>query len=321
MDIFSDSGSAPIFLMTDAPPRSCNYRCPYCFWNKRTQNGSGFLPDRDEFARWSTALRTAVEKIKPQLMVSMGPRGEALIIPKWWPLFKWVASRENVTSVSFLSNLSRRIEPYFEGVEMRKVGITATLHPTQFKDHDRDLAAFIDQVKWLKNSGARVVVNYVLTPDQIGAFPAYKKYFSDIGVTMTANLFRGLWGGAIYPEAFSAAELETIREHLSDVPFIYEYQSHLMHPRGNPCTAGRFLIFMESDGQIFNCNFAHEHMGSVFDDRLEVYTENRPCTASKCECKWTIPLQESFVRNYVGVGNIHEFKKRKAGEIGEHPFV
>ena len=29
---------------------------------------------------------------------------------------------------------------------------------------------------------------------------------------------------------------------------------------------------------------------------------------TKCECKWTIPLQEHIVKDYVGIGNIHEFK-------------
>lgn len=322
VDIFKAGGSEIIYLMTDSPPTVCNFRCPYCFHNEKEQWGIGYHPFEDEYNEWVNAVETAIIKIQRPLMLSIGPRGEPLVIPKWWDFLHKVANNSKVLSVSFLSNLSAPIVSKFNEVDIKKIGITATLHPTNFKDPVADFENFYKQVKWLKENGARVVVNYVLTPEQLPHFHVYRSKFSDLGVTMVANLFRGKYKDKTYPDNFTEKELKIIREYLNDdLPFIFNYQSHFLNPFGNKCTAGRYIFFMEYDGSIYNCNFARERLGSIYDDVLYLFDENCYCTVTKCECKWTIPLQEHIVKDYVGIGNIHEFKRRKSSEQGYHPFT
>lgn len=318
-DLFQP-GNELLFLMTDSPPTTCNYRCPYCFFNDKTQGGMGFLKLQPEYELWAEVIQTAVAKIQRPLMLSIGPRGEALAIPPWWDLLRKLCALEKVRSVAFVSNLSLPIAPHLTGIDLHKIGLTATLHPSQYRDPERDFNAFFGQVSWLREHGVRVVVNYVLTPDQIPHFHIYRARFREIGVTMTANLFRGTFNGKLYPDSFTSEELRVAREYLKDVPYIYEYQSHAISPYGHSCTAGRALVFLENDGAVFNCNFARERLGSIYDDQLFVFDENCQCSSTRCECKWTIPLQEEFVHDYVAVGNIHEFRRRPPGEIGVHPF-
>lgn len=315
-----EAGSELLFLATDSPPTSCNYRCPYCFFNAETQGGFGFLPLASEYDLWAEVVQLAVQKIQRPLMLSISPRGEALVLPRWWDLLRSLCSYDKVKSVAFVSNLSRPIARHLSGIELSKIGLTATLHPSQYRNPERDFNAFFDQVAWLKAQGARVVINYVLTPDQLPHFHIYRARFESIGVNMTANLFRGRSNGKEYPQSYSEEELTIAKEYLKDVPSIYEYQSHAISPFGHRCTAGRAVIFLENDGGVFNCNFARERLGSVYDDHLFAFGENCLCSSTKCECKWTIPLQEELVRDYVAVGNIHEFRRRPRGESGIHPF-
>ena len=98
----------------------------------REQWGIGYHPFEDEYNEWVNAVETAIIKIQRPLMLSIGPRGEPLVIPKWWDFLHKVANNSKVLSVSFLSNLSAPIVSKFNEVDIKKIGITATLHPTEF---------------------------------------------------------------------------------------------------------------------------------------------------------------------------------------------
>src|SRR4030067_814676 len=109
VDIFRSEGSEIIYLMTDSPPTLCNYRCPYCFHNEKKQGGIGYHPFDDEYNTWVNAVEAAIIKIQRPLMLSIGPRGEPLVIPKWWDFLQKVAKNSKVISVSFFANLSTPI--------------------------------------------------------------------------------------------------------------------------------------------------------------------------------------------------------------------
>lgn len=317
IDLFKSSAETPIFIECDCPSTVCNYRCAYCF----LQNTVGYLPYKNEFEQWKKTVQAIVDKIQRPLLLSMGPSGEPLVQPDWWQFMRGIVQYPNVKMITFVSNLSLPIEPYLEGIDTHKLGATGTFHPSEFKDHDKDFKFFLKQAVFLKKAGVKIAVNYVLTPYQIEAFPEYRRIFAENGIYMTANLFRGKWQDKLYPESYTAEELRTVGKYLEQTPFIYEYQSHIFSPYGNKCTAGRYAFNVTYDGRVFPCYFVAEQLGSIFDAELPVYDENLICSARICECKWTIPLQEHIVENYVSVGNVHEILKRPGNDKGTHPFL
>jgi len=318
INIFEKADDRPLFIECDCPATVCNYRCFYCFV---PANVGGFFPFENEFNQWKKTVQTVVSKIKRPLILSMGPSGEPLVQPEWWKVFRRIIEKPNVKMATFVTNLSLPIKPLLNGIDPHKIGMTATLHPTEFKDSEKDFNFFLEQADYLREIGVEIAVNYVLVPSQIPDFPRYRKIFADHGIVMTANLFRGTWKEMAYPESYTKYELEIIKEYLADLPFIYDYQSHTLSPYGNRCTAGRFALNINFDGSIFPCYFVAQRLGSVFDDALNIYEENFICTSRVCECKWTIPLQEHIVEEYKGLGNVHGIRKRKDNIKGVHPFV
>ena len=316
ISLFDDCSDKPLFIVSDAPPSSCNFRCPYCFYHKSI----GFEAYSEQFENWKSAMSTALEKIKRPLYLCIGPRGDPMEVVEWWPEYRKIAMHPNVKRAAFVSNLSKPIAPLIDGIDPNRIGVTGTIHPTQWKDKDHGFAQFVDNVMHLKNIGAAIVLNYVLAPYQISEYMRYKNFFEEREVPVTCNLFRGTYKGKVYPESYTQEEWSLAKENMSDIPYYYEFQSRLADPFGRLCTAGRHAINMEADGSVYPCYFVRTKFGSIFDDQLFLLDEDIECSSHICECKWSIPLQRELVSGYRHVGNIHQIVKRPDGETGDNPF-
>lgn len=321
VDLFADDRDLPLFIVTDAPATTCNYRCPYCSYFRSGEVLATLPMYEADFERWVRALRTALTRIRRPLYLCMGPQGEALEVPGWWPVFREALSFPSVRMAAFVSNLSKPMAPFVEGLDCSRIGVTASIHPTQWRSAEQGLAFFTEQVLYLRNAGVKIIVNYVLTPYQLRDFPSYRRHFEALGIPVTCNVFRGEHKGKLYPEAFDDESLALMREYMAELPSVFDYQSRRLSPFGVACTAAQHAINLKTDGSVFPCYFADHRLGSIYDERLPIYDEPFTCTASQCICKWSIPLMVDNVRDYVCVGNIHQILRRPAGQVGTHPFL
>lgn len=315
IDIFKEKKEGSLAVVFDCPSKICNYRCPYCF-----HQPDGFNQDQKEFLQWSQLLDALLSKIQNSLYLVIGPCGEPLMLPEWWSIVRNILKKPNVKTLCFVSNLSRPIANLMVGIDPCKIGVKASIHPTQYKD-DKDLRFFIDQAIYLKSIGVHIVVNYVLAPYQLKEFTKYQKIFNDIGIQFTANVFRGIYEGKVYPEANTEEELDLMKGFLSSEPFIFEYQSHAKKPLGESCSAGNDCIYITMDGAVYNCPFDKQRIGSLLDKELPIYNENCLCGSNACECHWSIGLMEHVYRRYnKSHFPIIGYKSRDGGEIGKHPY-
>jgi len=315
VDLFEPGDGRPICIISPAPSRTCNYRCEYCYHHEH-----GFTKNAQATESWRKAALTAVAKIPRPLMLSMGAMGEPLFIPLWRQTAVDLLRHDNVRRLSFVSNLSIDPASFLEEADPARIGVVASLHPSEFKDVESDFQTFLTRLIWLKERGASLVVNYVLTPSQIADFTGYRQILRNHGIPMTSNILRGPFRGKMYPEAYTRDELATIRAFYDEAPFIYDYQSHLKDPFGSRCTSGRYVFHLEFDGTLYNCHFARQRLGSIYDQKLMVRRENGFCTARKCESQTTIGVREDVVRRYRMAGNMHYFAPRLEGDEGENPF-
>ena len=292
-NIFEPGNGEPITIICIAPSRTCNYRCDYCYHHEH-----GFTKNADAMDQWVRSILTAGKRIQRPIRFSAGAMGEPMVMPKWRDTTIKLLKRENVISLSFVSNLFNPIEPFFDNVDPNKVGLMASLHPSEFKDHDRELKNFLDKLVRLKSLGVDVVVNYVLTPGQIEKFKDYQKLIFALGIPTTSNVLRGPFKGKIYPEAFTPQEMELIQNCYDENSFVFDSQSHVKNPYGIECVSGRKGFELLFDGTLINCGFARNRFGSIFDDTLMIRKENSFCTASQCECQtligWQVDVERKF---------------------------
>ena len=315
-NLFEMGDGKPVVIVSPAPARTCNYRCEYCF-----HHDHGFTKNQSAMESWSKVILTAVERIPRPLIFAMGAMGEPLFMPKWREVALKILSYPHVQRIGFVSNLTIDPKDLISRVDPNRIGVLASLHPSEFKEHDSDLARFLERTTYLKECGVSVAVNYVLTPEQIHDFSKYKTILNARGIPLISNILRGPFRDKVYPEAYSEEEIKKARQCQSEIPFIYEYQSHEKNPYGIRCVSGRWAFHLEFDGTVYNCDFARQKLGSIYDEKLMVRTENCYCTATECESQVMISFIEDVVRDYRVQGNMHHFDKRPGNQIGEHPYL
>ena len=314
--LFGQPSELPLLVSCNCPFTLCNYRCSYCYLD---HDGRDAKQERRQFRRWNRTIDRIVEIPRP-LLLSIGTQGEPVANKMFWDTLRRLSPLEHVRGFWFPTNLSRPLEALTEGIDISKLGITGSLHPTEFKKHDKDLDFFFEQCQWVVDRGGDVVVNFILTPDQIESFPAYRYIARERGFDMTVNIFKGEYRGQTYPDAYTPEEHERIREYFSDRPMVHKFMSgHMSY--GVDCAAGRDMIHIEEDGQVLNCPFAREPMGSIFDDDFEIRSETSPCSTDWCRCHWTIGLMTGMVERYRRTKNILRYEERDAEDPVRSAFA
>jgi MoaA/NifB/PqqE/SkfB family radical SAM enzyme len=236
--------------------------------------------------------------------------GEPFFIPIWKETALKLLERDNVVSLAAVSNLSMDIEAFFDKADPAKVGIMASLHPTEFKNHDEDFEAFLRRLKTLRDIGVSLVVNYVLTPDQVHLYPKYRSSIFALDIPMTSNVLRGPFRGKIYPEAFTDDEMAIVKLCYDENSYIFDSQSHYRNPYGLECVSGRVGFYLEYDGSLYNCHFARQKIGSVYDEKLMARTQNGYCTATKCESQTTIGWQAEIALKFGVQRTMHHYVRK-----------
>jgi len=304
-DLFQSGSGEEIIIISPAPSRACNFRCAYCY-----HHDHGFNKNTEATQQWSKAIITAADKIKRPIRFSAGAMGEPFFDPIWKETALKLVERDNVVSLAAASNLSMDIESFFDKADPAKVGIMASLHPSEFKNHDDDFEAFLRRLKTLRNIGVSLVVNYVLTPDQVHSYPMYRSRISDLEIPMTSNVLRGPFRGKVYPEAFTEDEMAIVKLCYDENSYIFDSQSHYRNPYGLECISGRVGFYLEYDGALYNCHFARQKIGSVYDEKLMARTQNGYCTATKCESQTTIGWQADIARQFEVQRTMHHYVRK-----------
>lgn len=317
VSLFEHASDAPLLVACNCPWTLCNYRCHYCYLD---HDGRRAQAEELAFDQWEHVIDRVCEIPRP-LYLAAGTDGEPLTSPRFWQTLRRLTAHDHVKGIWFPTNLSRPIERMAEGVDVSKLGLTASLHPTEFENHDRELSQFLDRCRWVIDNGGDVVINFILTPQHIPLFPLYRYIARQREIPMTANVFRGEHEGRAYPEAFSTQEHAAMREYFSDRPFVYEFMSG-RSSRGVECTAGRDSIHVDATtGAVTNCQFAREPMGSIFDPHFQIRSKTSACSADWCKCHWTNGLISSAAQRYRRTRGIFHFEARPEGDVGSNPFA
>lgn len=314
--VFREASDAPLLVSCNCPTTLCNYRCSYCYLDHDNRDAKG---EARGVRAWQRTMERII-KIKRPLYLAIGTEGEPLVVKPFFDLLRQISPLEHVKGIWFPTNLSRPIEEIAEGVDISKLGLTASLHPSEFSDHDRSLNNFLSRCEWVRENGGDVVINFILTPGQFDLFPAYRWIARERGIPMTANVFKGVYQGKSYPESYTEEEHALFKEFFEDRPLVHEFMSG-RSSRGVPCNAGRDLIHVEAArGAVWNCPFAMEPMGSIWDDDFSVRNCSSPCTTDWCECHWTIGLTEEMSERFSRTKSILNYEARSEPRAGARPF-
>lgn len=200
------------------------------------------------------------------------------------------------------SNLaSQRVRAFVQSVSPKRVvSIHCGVHPEE-REKRNGWPLLLDNLRILVEAGFPVIASCVMTPDAFALYERAGERLDSVGVPLIPKLVRGPYRGQHYPQSYSVAQREQFLR-FSDLAAQRIGQSHLEPMRHDPtvnplvdryfldglrdftgvsCSAGRDVVTISADGNIYACGETH-HIGNLFQRRLKLFDQPKPCRSEWC---------------------------------------
>jgi len=275
---------------------SCNYRCPYCFYNEAGWTELAKKNLYYEAVMWEAAWSRVHDLYgRCQLRITAG---EPFTYPRFDELLERIARLHDlqVTTNCSQGEAMRRVA---ERIAPAALELDCTYHPLM-----SELDAFADNVALLRERGFVANVCFLAYPPQMPRMAEYKRRFAEKGQYMNMAIFWGKFKGEQYPFAYTPEERRAIKEtigvEIGPETVNLEPESY----RGKPCGAGQRYGVVQGDGRVFRCGqlgLEHQSIGSLFDPDFRLAEAASPCTVDYCRSKefqvaWDAADRETLLR-------------------------
>lgn len=284
----------------------CNFECPYCFYDDSQRSM------KTRAADWLRGKISAINPYKTRFITpeeignffdGTGKRwwlmisgGEPFVYPKFIEIVKRLSQKHLVT---IGTNLSLPIDRFISEISPKNIwSFYISMHLGERERKGFSVDELLLKVKKLRDAGFRTEINYVMYPPLIPRFPEIYKKFKDEGFDLQAKVFRGVYGGKLYPKAYTEEERNVFYDFIpSEIDRAASFEN--LSFTGVPCTAGLNLIRINPNGSIVRCPHDREKLGNIFTDEMKLHKKVKNCAVPYCKC--TLAIKENCVN----------FEKRK----------
>jgi len=263
---------------------SCNYRCPYCWWEMdglwdRLAGQNRILKP----AEWKRVWDGVADSCGPLRLDILG--GEPLLYPESGDVLRSLSERHKIVVSTNLS-----IEPAELGdMDPGRVHFNASFHP-EFSRLDE----FLPKVLGLKARGFEPGVVLVAWPPFLGRVDGYRRSFVSQGIPFSLMVFQGRYAGKEYPESYTPRERAILSDCIRDEGE-RSFRVGRSSTRGRPCHAGRVYANVKGDGTVYRCGqdaFSRKPLGNILDPGFKLHPSARPCPYEHCSCQEYEYLEE-----------------------------
>jgi MoaA/NifB/PqqE/SkfB family radical SAM enzyme len=292
----------------------CQFHCPYCIAAPMQGDPAAHIFNEQ-------ALRTIVGnlvRLPHRINIRLGVLGEFFLSPALIEAARQLTRAENTASVNCITNLGFSAGFYrkaLSGWDLSKVGMVASLHPTEV----RRLDAWLDTARELDRA-LDFAVTLVGYPPLLPGLPALVDRLRGLGLSTFIQGFVGDYQGRSYPFAYTQAERELLRRVSSSR---HDYAYFIEATRPGLCHAGQTGIFVDMTGQVRPCGMGArpEVLGNLLaGPELALFPGPRPCPRQTCLCDTENINTASFAQFYEHTGpNQHKFRYRFADLAATRP--
>ena len=223
-------------------PAECNYVCPYCSYDPKTQSGHHF---QGTIAAWKDAF---LKTFRNQYVIFYFGHGEPMIGKNWPEVVEMIGS-EKKWEMRVISNLSQDPGHLIktEAAKTGRLNVNASFHPTIV---DREV--FYSKLKQYQDAGINIPVVYTMWPPFFERFLDDLQYFSARGALVHLRRFRGWFKNKLYPEAYSEAERRLIAHYTDRATIKYMLANELTD--GELTWAGVDFMIIDNQGNVGYCD-------------------------------------------------------------------
>jgi len=167
-------------------------------------------------------------------------------------------------------------------VSDRVIKITAAIHIQERERHGIDPRIFVDDVEYLASRGFHINALYVMYP------PLFDRAQTDIArmrdhatVDVQAKVFKGVYQGKRYPEAYTNHERDKILSLSGGYKFNDKYLTLPLTFQGRSCSAGVRSFKIMVTGDVRRCASVAETYGNLYAGTFSPAVSSEPCTARR----------------------------------------
>jgi MoaA/NifB/PqqE/SkfB family radical SAM enzyme len=266
--------------------KQCNFNCSYCF--------RGYDPNRSNVPIDISKLKKNLDLLSDEWLFYI-TGGEPFLEKDIIEVCQAITRRHYL---SINTNLSlNKVFEFADKIDpKRTLSISAAVHIVEREKRDLKLKSYIEKICYLQNKGFNIIASYVVSPDLLTRIKQDLEYLKSSGVQKARiKVFRGIYNGKYYPNAFNIEEKELIKSLESDYPEIeILLKNHNFH--GHQCRAGKDFFIMERNGDLKRCSNILRSYGNFIESTMVSDGEARPCPAKHCGCP------------YEGIRNVMDMK-------------
>jgi MoaA/NifB/PqqE/SkfB family radical SAM enzyme len=259
--------------------KSCNFSCPQCVGRAVPLPGQ-YAPERINIPAFKIFLAETEKTFK---IIFTG--GEPLFVENIIEAFIEITKKHYLALITNLT--SPKVYELAEWIDPNRVAyIAASAHVYELKKR-KLLETFIANCKLLKKMGFTLYVSEVAYPFISGEYHENKKIFTDNGVQLNYQAFRGVWKGKQYPDAYTDEEIKlfNLTKYMYYSPYIFNRKNKL-------CNAGYNVGVILNEGNIQPCFFRFEHIGNIYEG-VRFNNDLTRCPFDCCSCPF--PVYEKYL--------------------------
>lgn len=209
----------------------CNYSCPYC---DQARERPWLQYHEIESEYWIEFFKS----LPPSLLHLSG--GEPFLYSGFYDILN---EMPKMHMFYLATNLSMSLNKFVDIVDPKRVWvIAASLHPSS---SNFSLKEYIDKIKYLRQFGYNVFVNYVAYPKQIHLIPIFKQLIESAGAFFNVDPFISKTYNYTQEEENEVKKYLTQRRKIG---FRWEEEGTIKY-----CSAGKDYIFVAPNGEVFRC--------------------------------------------------------------------
>ena len=248
-------------------PCECNYACPYCTYDPKTQNGQYFKGTIDG---WRHAFKNAFGN---QHLVFYLAHGEPMVGERFYDVLDMIGEEPN-WKVRMTSNVSVQLDRLVgtRVARERRLNVNASFHPTMTKIED-----FLKKLLLLREYGVEVPVVYVMWPPLFKRFKQDFEIFNKHGFLVHVRRFQGTYRGRQYPQSYTDEERQFIARYMDDA--MIKYMLSWEPSFGKLTWSGVDFVILDNEGNVGYCDDFRPGrycLGNIFKGTLRLLPEPQP---------------------------------------------
>lgn len=276
--------------------RYCNYSCSYC-WPYANTKIKDHRPIEIIIKTMDSIFIQAKERGFDKFSFSFAG-GEPTLHPNFLDIVKHIKTQP-VSKINITTNLSRSLNWLKKLAKYSDdLSVTASFHPEFAKREE-----FLEKVKFLETTGARIQINIVLLNERFDEMWDHAQFFYDNKISIQAKIQIDYIDGDTFMRSYTPEQLDKIKNgfpRYGKVNYIYELMDdeHNIYLVDNAeralglgfnrykgwyCDAGyRSMVITEPTGNIMRHYMCKEKILGNIDTGFKLYDKPRKCTTEIC---------------------------------------